>query len=41
MFASQALYHLSHSSSLVFVLAVLEIGFYELFSQADFELQAS
>jgi hypothetical protein len=23
------------------VLAVLEIGFYELFSQADFELQAS
>jgi hypothetical protein len=37
MFARQALYYLSHSSSPVFVLGFFEIGSHKLFAWAGFE----
>jgi hypothetical protein len=40
MFAWQALYHLTHSTSPVFwyVLGIFELGFQELFTLAAFQL---
>jgi hypothetical protein len=37
-FVRQALYHLSHSISPVFLLGIFEIGSYELSAQAGFKL---